>query len=706
VRAWFTSDRPGQRRGANETIAETGRLRSVSPRHREGRSWTPQPGVSWPIRYLLTRARPAVAHAVVATGFVALAAAWSCPLVLHLSTHLPGAGFGDNALFFWNFWWMRTALDTGANFFQTPYLFAPAGVGLTLHSHTALPAFVAATVFGHWSAVTAFNLTTLASLAMNGFAAYLLAWRLVQHRSAAVLAGIVFGTSPYVAAHLNGHINLINAWPLPLFALTFLDTIRGRRGAAVASGIVMGATVYVDYYYVVYEAVFACGALLLASMEFSLAKRPQPRPAWLMPVLCAAVVAAGGGVAGIGATGGFDGRLGPLALSVHGVFNPLQAAWLVVAVAAWLGLNRRLEVHRATARPAGVPGSLAIAALVSGVLAAPIAWGALQLAARGQYVSQQYAWRNAPVGIDLLTLLVGNPFNGLWGAPVQHLYSRMGINLIESVAWLGVAPLAAAAYASRRAAWSSVRTWVLLGGGFLTWSLGSYVHAAGANIGLLTPAVLVRYAPIAANARIPGRAIVMTYMAVAMLVAMGVAASPWRKRGVLVGALGALVLVDFMAAPFPLVEVACPPIYQVVRDRPERGALAELPLGVGDGFRDLTPVDHEAFVWQATHARPMVGGVVARLAPETLDAYRRDPLLAAWLRLSGMPGLEHAPLPDAAQAQALMQSDRIALVMVNRRRASAELRQYVERDLELRLVAQDGDRALYTAASQAAVIRR
>jgi hypothetical protein len=102
-------------------------------------------------------------------------------------------------------------------------------------------------------------------------------------------------------------------------------------------------------------------------------------------------------------------------------------------------------------------------------------------------------------------------------------------------------------------------------------------------------------------------------------------------------------------------------------------------------------------VYQATHGRPMVGGVVARLSPEVLDAYRRDPLLAAWLRLSGMPGFDKAPLPDAGQTQTLLRADRIAFVMLNRRRASSELRQYIESQSPLQLIAEDADRALYVA---------
>src|SRR6266852_3722863 len=115
-------------------------------------------------------------HLAAAGAFAAFAVAWSCPLAWHLSTHLPGPGTGDNVDFLWNFWWMRTALASGLNFFHTTYVFVPKGADLTLHTHTALPAFLGATVLRGLPVVAAQNLTILAALFLNGFCAYLLAW--------------------------------------------------------------------------------------------------------------------------------------------------------------------------------------------------------------------------------------------------------------------------------------------------------------------------------------------------------------------------------------------------------------------------------------------------------------------------------------------------------------------------------------------------
>ena len=60
-----------------------------------------------------------------------------------------------------------------------------------------------------------------------------------------------------------------------------------------------------------------------------------------------------------------------------------------------------------------------VLAAVGGVLVAPLAVNAVHLIVNGDYVTQQNFWRSAPDGIDLLTLALGNPFHGLWGASVR-----------------------------------------------------------------------------------------------------------------------------------------------------------------------------------------------------------------------------------------------------------------------------------------------
>jgi hypothetical protein len=170
-------------------------------------------------------------------------------------------------------------------------------------------------------------------------------------------------------------------------------------------------------------------------------------------------------------------------------------------------------------------------------------------------VTQLYYWRSAPAGIDAATLLFGNPFHSLFGPVVQRFYRvGAGISLVEGGAWLGLAPLGLAIYAVRHQ-WRdpAVRRLLVIGLMFFTWALGPHLLVLGRNTGMILPQTLLRYIPIASNARMPGRAMVVVYLA----------RNAWRARragwkaahggsSLLVPALCLAVLADFFVAPFPL----------------------------------------------------------------------------------------------------------------------------------------------------------
>jgi hypothetical protein len=187
---------------------------------------------------------------------------------------------------------------------------------------------------------------------------------------------------------------------------------------------------------------------------------------------------------------------------------------------------------------------------------------------------------------------------------------------------------------------------------------------------------------------------VIVYLAIAILAAIGAAdyCARHRQQAAAVWVIAILVLGDFFIAPFPVVPIECPAIYQTLRDRPERGAVAELPLGMADGFGAITPMDNRILVCQTVHERPLVGGFVARLSPHVLAAYRRDPLLAAWLRMSGDVSGE-VPRDLLTPAERL-KADGIDFIVLNRTRSSAAMRDYVG-SLPLTWLAEDEHYVLY-----------
>ena len=136
----------------------------------------------------------------------------------------------------WSFWWMRQTLSSSdLDFWRTTFLFHPGGVDLVQHTHTALNAWIGATVLGGVSEITALNVVLLGALTLAGFGTYLLAWDVTGHRGASIVAGVFFCSAPFFPARLLGHFNFVSAWGLPFFAWLWLRALaagRGRRGHA------------------------------------------------------------------------------------------------------------------------------------------------------------------------------------------------------------------------------------------------------------------------------------------------------------------------------------------------------------------------------------------------------------------------------------------------------------------------------------------
>ena len=198
---------------------------------------------------------------------------WLFPILSQISNAIPGAGAGDNATFVWNVWWMRYVLHHHQQtFFFTPFLFYPSGVDLTLHSHTALPALVAA-ITGLSSPIAGQNVLIALHIFLNFLCSYALAYRATRSAVPAMAASLIFGTSSFVSAHLSGHFNLIAAWTLPLACLLMSNAQDARstpRG--VVAGMAIAATAYTDYYLFIYVTALLVLLRIAQSVDVSAAR--------------------------------------------------------------------------------------------------------------------------------------------------------------------------------------------------------------------------------------------------------------------------------------------------------------------------------------------------------------------------------------------------------------------------------------------------
>jgi hypothetical protein len=626
--------------------------------------------------------------------FAALTFGWTWPLAAHLSDAIPGHP-GDNFSFVWNLWWMRHVLATpGAEFFRTTHLFYPFGTTLADHPHTALPGFIAATLLRPLSAAAAQNVLLLAFVFANMTTMYALAWDLTRHHRAAVLAGVLFGTSPYLAVHLLGHFDLVAAWVLPAFALLLRRAVgRDSNAAAIGAGLVLAATAFTAYYYVVYLCVFAV-TYLVARLEWIAmawsARELTPTMRRLRTALPYACALLAGLAVWVVTTGGVAIERGPLAVSIRAPQNTLTLMWVVAIVWAALSWRPTLTVRRPPSF--AVRRTFVVASVVAAVFVAgswPLIREASRLVARGEYVTPAYNWRSVPRGVDLLAPLLGHPLQPLMQPISRRAYALARLDYVEAIGWIGIVPawLLLGLRSSGTCARSEGRLWWTVAAVFGLLALGPLLTVGGFDTGLRLPGILLRFVPFVANARMPGRAMVGVFLALAMLVAIkaSTAGGVWRTPAVQ-WLLVALLALEYYDAPIPLTLLDQPRVYQELAIAAP-GAVCEVPFGIGDGLSEGVGSQDRRMLYYATlHEHPLVGGFIGRMPPGTTARYEAMPVVGPLLRLSdGRP----AQLPPPSE----LPQTPCRYFMVSRS-SSAALLAFVH-ELPVESISDDDQRELY-----------
>jgi hypothetical protein len=620
----------------------------------------------------------------------AMTAVWTWPLALHLRTHIPGI-MGDNVSFLWNLWWMRRVMASdGLQFFHSAFLLAPFGVDLVNHPHTALQGVISATALSRLSLIAAENLYILVSVFLNAAVAYALAFDITRSSRASALTAVAFGSSPYVAAHLLGHFDLLSAWVIPAFALCLRRALAQRgRTAAIGCGVLLAIAAYTAYYHVVYLSLFALayGAASVARMEVE-RRRPSQATFAIGRAALALLVLDGLVVLWALMSGGATAYIFDLRISIREIHNPLTLAWGLVAV--WLSTRWRvrLRVEGASVQPRRALGLLLVALTAFVVCAAPVIVDATRLSLSGRYVSPVYFWRSAPRGVDLLAPLMGNPYHPLTGGAARRLYALAGLDRIEAVGWLGIVPLALLLL--HRGHWANheeAYRWKVVSAVFALWALGPFLTIAGSDTALPLPETFMRFVPIVSNARVPGRAMVVVYLALGVLMALRLSALNGRwKRPVVQRALVICLAMDYLGSPIPLTALDRPLVYERLGAIQDDGAVVEVPMGIGDGLSGIGDQDREMLYYATIHGHPVVGGFIGRMPPGVAESYMQMPIVGNLLRLSSGQPLRDEPSPSTLPFR---------YVVITGPATLPALTSYVQSRLSLELLAAADGRALY-----------
>lgn len=196
-----------------------------------------------------------------AIGFFVLLAflALYWPL-FHLSTHVPGDSTTDYFHFHWNYWWIRHALTTGVNIYETNFVMFPFVSNLALH--TLIPFWfpVWAVLEPLLGTVAAMNIIFAIAMALIGYTFFLLLRREGVPAGLALIGGAVLQLTPAVlGAIVWSDLNYASFfWPA-LQLLIWGQVVRSvhdpRRCLlwGVVQGLAFYAMAMTDFQYLLYS---------------------------------------------------------------------------------------------------------------------------------------------------------------------------------------------------------------------------------------------------------------------------------------------------------------------------------------------------------------------------------------------------------------------------------------------------------------------
>ena len=207
------------------------------------------------------------------------------PLIRSFGTRLPSDG-GDALQNYWNYWWIGRALATGQNPYWTPYLYAPYGAPLYLHTLNLFNGVVSLPVQWAFGLIPAYNSVVFLSFILAAYFAYLLVAEVSGGRRAGFVGGVVYAFGSYQMTHLLGHMNLLASEWLPAYILCLIRAsgATGRRRTVYILAAV-GALLLLmlcDWQYVIFAVLFT----LLYAPAVSVARRS------FAPFLVAAAIGA------------------------------------------------------------------------------------------------------------------------------------------------------------------------------------------------------------------------------------------------------------------------------------------------------------------------------------------------------------------------------------------------------------------------------
>ena len=637
-------------------------------------------------------------HAAALLGYLCVAAAFSWPLPLHLSSALLGSASGDTGVYVWNLWVFRHEIVAHHQmpFFTREILSLSSAVPLTLHNYTSLADILAFPLLPILGTVATFNLLTVGSGAISAYAMFLFARRMTGDGAAAWVAGLAFGFAPFMSARAMGHFSLVQTAPLPLFALLF-ERLHARptRRLAAAAGVAVACAFLCDPYYAVYCLLIGAFAIAYSAVVIQRGAMPA-RPYLGRAVLDIALVCLAGLIVGMIVRGGGRFEVFGIRVSMTRLYTPVLVFTVLAVARLWLVVRARVSLVSPTMLPPmRVLGTAGLACLV---LLTPLLSALLGAAGESQWGNPHVLWRSSPGGLDLFALFVPNPLHPWFGRFFVDGAREMPGGFVEnvgSIPWVLIAVLLLAAGCARE---QMPRYWLAFTGFFGVLALGPFVRIAGQMTYVPTPWALLRYVPVIGAARMPSRMVALMMLGLAMLLAFALRDLRRRVRWPVAATVlvAVALLFEMLPAPRELHSAAVPWVNRIIAADPRPVRVMNLPFGLRDGLSSHGNTNATGQFNQTVHEKQLIGGYISRLRRRDVADYRRMRVTRALIDLS-----EGRQLSDERRrnvinrAHEIMPVLNLGYVVVNTETASEDLIEFARAAFDLTPVASDGPFVLY-----------
>lgn len=513
----------------------------------------------------------------------------------------------------WNLWWVDKAVRELHQLpWHTTYLHHPLGTTLLGHTLNPFNGLLAIALLPILTLVQTYNTIVIFSFVAAGLTAFWLCRRATGSFSGSLLGGGIFTFSSFHFMHADGHLQLTALEWIPLFVLCWIRFCERRTwGRALAAAVVLWLVVLCDLYYFAYCVI--AGGLFVAWSAW------RGRDPWFLL------------------------RPAPSILIVGFVLPTLATSGVLLGSLIY---RHETDPFFGTHSPREL----------SMDLLSPFVWG--------------YYWR--------------------FRDSVRPLWQALSKYVTETSVHLGWSVIALAVYGWRRRSRVPVAHagfWLVVIGFFGVMALGPNLKIGGyelaigpgvslmghddVNLLVLPYAVLWLIFPPWRLAGVPVRMMVMVQLAVAVLAAVGwqALATSRHRRSVLMAALLALIVIEYL--PYPL-RVTSPVVPAYVE------ALKRLPEGA---VIDLAANGPQALYYQTVHQKPMAFGYISR-TPTSVD--HADQALALMIRKGAwdaaarsngfryvvwrdraaevmIRGLDQAALPPIAHAREVFRDGEVAI---------------------------------------------